>query len=515
VQSVSESGDYRVDSDENSDYMYDLISRILKEAPQRAPCSEGERKGSEFVQEELKKYCDEVHQEGFTCYPGAFLGWLKLDGVLILISIAVFLFTPFNAWIFAAIALGLTVLAILCVYEQFLRYEEWTPKFLPYKLRHSQNVIGTLKPEGLVEKRVIFSGHIDSALRMDLIQYTRAGYAFIIQAGIVALASFAVVYVAQIVVSLTNADVASVQSIATFFNWIAYLESIIPVVFVLILGRSDKIFFGALRQTNIFTYIFIIGNAVYAFIVFVMFYPFLFFSTGILPLVRTIIFLGVVNGIVVVGLFFFVTNKTVPGVLDNLTAVAISTCIAKIFADWRQNNPEKLPRHTEVCITIVGCEEAGMRGSEAFAAQHAAEYNTIDTTCVNFESIADSSLVRIFTKEQTTGTDLSQEVYNLLDQCATELGINHALEEQPGVSGGTDAAGLVWGGLKASSLCGLRYQDYLAYQHTDKDNLDLVNKERRPWGDNGTNWQNRNIRGAMEQSLCIAIRYLEKKDAET
>lgn len=511
---MTETSDYRVDSDENSDYMYNLIARVLEKAPQRGPCSENERKGAEFMQEELAQYCDEVHQEEFTCYPGAFLGWIKFDAVILMISIAVFLLTTFIAWVFAVIALGLMILALLCLYMQFLRYEEWTPKFLPYKLGHSKNVAGTLKPTGVVEKRVVFSGHIDSALRMDLIQYTRAGYAFVLEAAVVALISFTVVYAVQVIFGIINADAATVQSIASFFNWIAYLESIIPVVFVLILGRSNKVLFGALRQTNVMTYILIIGNAVYAFLMFFLLYPFLFFSNGLPPLVRTIIFLGVVNAIVIICLFFFVTNKTVPGVLDNLTAVAISTCIAKILAEWRQNYPEKFPKHTEVVIAIVGCEEAGMRGSEAFAAKHAGDYNTIDTTCVNFESIADSSMVRIYTKEDTTGTNLSPEVYNLLDQCATELGINHALEEQPGVSGGTDAAGLVWGGLKASSLCGLRYQDYLAYQHTEKDSFDLVNKERRPWNDNGTNWKNRNIRGAMEQSLCIALRYLEKKDAE-
>ena len=36
---------YIVDSDEDSDYTYNIIDRIIKEVGPRAPGSEGERKG--------------------------------------------------------------------------------------------------------------------------------------------------------------------------------------------------------------------------------------------------------------------------------------------------------------------------------------------------------------------------------------------------------------------------------------------------------------------------------------
>nr|MDO8116001.1 hypothetical protein [Candidatus Sigynarchaeota archaeon] len=154
----------------------------------------------------------------------------------------------------------------------------------------------------------------------------------------------------------------------------------------------------------------------------------------------------------------------------------------------------------------------GDRGSWAFGLRHAKEYNKIDTTCVNMESISDSSILTIFNEEKTTGTKLTPEVYTLLGQCAEELGIKYNINHMPGVAGGTDATGLIRGGLKASSLCGLKYTDYLSYYHTDRDDIALVNKERHPWDDNGSNWTNRNIRGAMEQSLAVCLRYLQKKD---
>ena len=122
--------------------------------------------------------------------------------------------------------------------------------------------------------------------------------------------------------------------------------------------------------------------------------------------------------------------------------------------------------------------------------------------------------MKIFTRENTTRTDLSPEVYELLVRCAKELKISYKLSEMPGVAGGTDAAGLVKGGLKASSLEGIIWADYLTVYHTDRDNLDRINKKRKPCNEHGTNWKDRNIRCAMENALKIMIKYLELKDKE-
>ena len=100
-------------------------------------------------------------------------------------------------------------------------------------------------------------------------------------------------------------------------------------------------------------------------------------------------------------------------------------------------------------------------------------------------------------------------------ECAEELGLNYHLAAQPWVSGGTDGSGLVKQGLKkTAAFVGLRYSDYLYYYHTDRDSLDIVNKERRPCDDHGTNWSNRNIRCAMENALKLCVRYIQKKDEE-
>ncbi len=495
-----------------SDYMYNIVAKILHDVGPRAPCSPEERKAAELVQEELKLSSDEVHMEDFTCYPRAFLGWIRLDVFVLVVSFFIFLLTQFHAWIFAAICLAGGIFAALCFLKQFFKYEEWTPKFLPYKLGHSQNVVATFKPTEKVTKRVIYSGHLDSAFRFNLIHYTKAGYAFFFFGGVVVLVTFILIYLFQLIsglFSLTGTDFGTF--LATFATWAVFIEPLLVAGIIVGASKSKKILGGAFRNLNNTAKGIMLVNSVYVVIMFIA----LFTTFVQVPSIYNAAILCVVfNVCPIVGLIFFASTKATPGAIDNLTAVAICLCMARILKEWRETYPEKYPKNTEVQIAIVGCEEVGLRGSEAFAKKHAQEYNQIDTTCVNAESISDAESVAIFTEEKTTGTKLTPDVYNLLDQCAKELDIPHTLEAMPGVAGGTDAAGLVRGGLKASSLCGLKYQDYLAYYHTDRDNLDVYNKERRPWSDHGTTWQNRNIRGALEQSLRICVRYLEKKDAK-
>src|SRR5271157_166021 len=222
---MTESGDYRVDSDENAEYMYNIIARIVNEVGPRAACSENERKAAALVQEELNQYCDETRQEEFTCYPRAFLGWIRIDIILLVVSVGSFLLTSFQGILFPAISTALVLFAGLIMYKQFSRYEEWPPKFLPYKLGHSQNVIGTFKPtSGEVKKRVIFSGHIDSAFRFNLIHYTKAGYAYFFLGGVIVLATTLLAYLVQLFLSIGNAAAPAINFFESFFSWAAVIE---------------------------------------------------------------------------------------------------------------------------------------------------------------------------------------------------------------------------------------------------------------------------------------------------
>ena len=200
------SNEYIIDSDENSDFMYDTIKNIIDTVGPRAPGSKAERDAAELVAKELEKYCDSVEIEEFTTYPRAFLGWIRLSLGFWLISFFIFLLSPIQPLIFSILCLGIGGFILFIIWKQFLNYEEWTPKIFPYKQATSQNVVGIIKPSGEVKKRVAYGGHLDSAFRFNLIQYTRQGYAFFLIGGIVALLAFLILYIVQLIYALLAID---------------------------------------------------------------------------------------------------------------------------------------------------------------------------------------------------------------------------------------------------------------------------------------------------------------------
>ena len=510
--------EYVIDSDENSDYMYNTIAKIIENCGPRAPCSEAEKKASQLISEELNEYCDSVSLEEFKAYPRAFLGWIRLEVGIIMLSFLIF---GFFFWLYVLlsndvvlliggiISLGFAVFGLIVFYKQFWCYEEWIPKFLPYKQGTSQNVVGIIRPKKEVTKRVIFGAHYDSAFRFNLIHYTKQGYAYYFASGVIILISFVILYLVQVIFIFLPNHVFNF--IISILIWLIILIPPFLAIFFLLICKSEKVLYGGLKNMSINGYVSILGTTIYSIIIDIILWQFIVKDTNLFKISTWLI---IKNPITIIALIFFISKKATPGATDNLTGVAVIMCVAKILNDWRSKYSDLFPQNTEIIISILGSEEIGLRGAKAFALKHAKEYNKIDTTVVNCDTLTESRYQKIFTRENTTRTDLSPEIYNLLIKCCEELNIKYVLKEMPGISGGTDAAGFIKGGLKASSLEGIVWGDYLSYYHTDRDNLDIINKKRKPCEDMGTKWNERNVRGAMENAVKIMLKYLELKDKE-
>ena len=83
--------DYVIDSDENSDYMYDLIAEVLNNIGPRGSCTKEERKAAELLADKLKPICDSVNIEDFETYPElGLISWTKRAAFFILLSIGIF-----------------------------------------------------------------------------------------------------------------------------------------------------------------------------------------------------------------------------------------------------------------------------------------------------------------------------------------------------------------------------------------------------------------------------------------
>jgi Peptidase family M28 len=172
----------------DSKYMYNFIDRIIKEVGPRIPCSQPEAQAAEIIKGELQKTCDDIKIEPFTCHPRGFLGWIRVDILLVLGSLLSYFFlipiTPIGGSILAFIP---TFIAIVIAWYEFFNYDEFVDWF--FKEKPSQNVVGTIKPtgKGEIKKILIFSGHHDSALQFNLLRYLKHGYFIIIFLGLIIL----------------------------------------------------------------------------------------------------------------------------------------------------------------------------------------------------------------------------------------------------------------------------------------------------------------------------------------
>ena len=174
-------------SDKISSYMYAFVERIINECGPRMPCSSSEKKAAELIKDNLSEFCDITSIETFICQPRAFLGFIKIDVILVLVSLICFFLIPLNLiyfWtqIMTGLSFSLNVIAFLTLWNEFFNYNEFIDPF--FKKRQSQNVIGKIVPNEEIKDIIIFSGHHDSALQFNLLTYLKIGYPIIILLGL-------------------------------------------------------------------------------------------------------------------------------------------------------------------------------------------------------------------------------------------------------------------------------------------------------------------------------------------
>lgn len=148
------------------------IKNVCKTIGPRFSGSEQELKGLEYMADEMKTCCDEVKIEPFEVHPWAFLGWVPLCVVLMLVSFACFFTANYLGYYTLPLniaSLAMTVIALFFIVTEFLFYMETLDKFAPKKTSH--NAIGVRKASGQAKRRIIFSGHADSSMEWRFTYY--------------------------------------------------------------------------------------------------------------------------------------------------------------------------------------------------------------------------------------------------------------------------------------------------------------------------------------------------------
>ncbi len=137
-------------------YIVDEITHICKDLPKRDPGSEGEKLACEYMADVLKNDCgcDRVSVESFEEHPGSFYGWITIDIILCMISIALLFFVP-------VVSAVLLILALVTMVLQFGLYKKFVDFLFPKKIGHNVTAIKSCKGE--IKRRILFNGHPDAA----------------------------------------------------------------------------------------------------------------------------------------------------------------------------------------------------------------------------------------------------------------------------------------------------------------------------------------------------------------
>jgi hypothetical protein len=149
---------------EYANYTARQIKDVCKTIGPRAPGEEAEKKAQERFAAELGKYADDVKIEPFELHPKAFLGWIRLCAIIMIIANGVFFAGTFipgaPSWL-PVIPLALSLICLFFIVTEFLFYGETLDPFFPKRTSH--NVVAKYNAKGTAKKRIIVSGHVDSS----------------------------------------------------------------------------------------------------------------------------------------------------------------------------------------------------------------------------------------------------------------------------------------------------------------------------------------------------------------
>lgn len=178
---------------EYTNYALKSTKIVSKNFGPRPVGSEADAKAREYLKNDATKFCDEAREEKFNCSDKAFMSWVPIGSVLLIISTILFIFG------LQVVSLVITAMNLFFIVSEFFFYKPVLDIF--FKKRETGNIIGVRKASGETKRRIVFCGHTDSAYEWT---YTYHG-------GRPAVATIIVSAVVSLVVSFAGCVVAIIQ----------------------------------------------------------------------------------------------------------------------------------------------------------------------------------------------------------------------------------------------------------------------------------------------------------------
>lgn len=374
-----------------TNYALKHIKTICKQFGPRPVGSESEINAQEYLAKELETTCDTVLKEDYKCSDKAFMSWVPIGAVMLILSAAFFTFG------LPVVSLAIGCVTLFMILAEFIFYKPVLDIFFPKKT--SVNVTGIRKASGETKRRIIFSGHVDSAFEWT---YTYHGGRPVV-AGIIVTAVIAVLLnIGGGIYGLIAGD----GIVWTDDNLALKIIAVVMYVTVPVLGAA---------------------------------------------------------------VFFCNYKRPVTGANDDLSGCLVSAAVLK-FMDANNIRFE----NTEVVALMAGGEEAGLRGSKAWAKAHADEMKAdgVETVFVALDTIREIDFMAIYDKDMTGMVKNDKRAANLVQTAAKNMGYDVPIKAIE--LGSTDAAAISQAGIPATAFTAMDPSP-ARYYHTRldaEDNLD-------------------------------------------
>ena len=381
---------------EYTNYAIKSIKNVCKSFGPRPVGSDAEAQAQGYMKADLEKFCDTVERQEYKCSDKAFMAWVPLGAALLIAA------TVFYTLGWSILGLGLSALALFFVVAEFIFYKPVLDPFFPKVT--SGNVYGVRKASGETKKRIILSGHTDSA-----------------------------------------------------FEWTYTYKGGRPVVATIIVTAVIAILLG-------------LGGNIYGIIHGGAFSGIVWGESGNIALRIVAVLMYVTLPILVMAFRFCNYKMPVMGANDDLSGCFVSCAAIKFLAD----NDIRF-ENTEVAVLCAGGEEAGLRGSKAFAkANKDMLSDGVETIFISFDTIRELEFAKIYEKDMTGMVKNDRRVAELLQAAAKTVGMDVPIGTIE--LGSTDAAAMSQAGVPASAFTAMDPTP-ARYYHTRLDAADNLSAQ--------------------------------------
>ena len=141
------------------------VKKVCSDIGPRETGSEAEHKAQNFMAEKVGDAADEVRQEEFQISPRAFLGWLRIAGIMLIVNTLLGIVNIFagSDILYSPVAsIVFIVLVLVMLIGEFLFYKPVLDPIFPKATSHNTYCIR--HASGEVKRRIIIGGHSDSSI---------------------------------------------------------------------------------------------------------------------------------------------------------------------------------------------------------------------------------------------------------------------------------------------------------------------------------------------------------------